>query len=138
MESKTNLSLLLVAALVFVSTSLAEDTLKIYSHVRRSGETNTWSLRLDNAPKSKRWDPENQKLPLSLETAIDIARKWCGTKTENNLKLNSAALLSVAPQGGVYHEIFYYRIIFNVDPFDRIACIVLLDSTVLAPQSVQL
>jgi hypothetical protein len=126
----------LLGWLIATGSCSAADSERIYlcANARRSGVTNEWWLplaRLDSLPK---WYPEKQPLPLSLEKALRTAKKWAAEQAGvPKIWLQSVTIRSVQPNEERYQHVFYFKFLFGVDPFDRIACVVLMDGTVLEP-----
>jgi hypothetical protein len=116
--------------------SAAEEVrIKLFSHMRRSGVTNEWWLPMSRLKALPKWNPEKEELPLSLEKALQTARKWaCAMQETTGIWLQSVTILSIQPNQEEFRYVFYYRFIFGVDPFDRMACIVMMDGTVLEPE----
>jgi hypothetical protein len=106
----------------------------LFSHARRSGTTNEWWLPVSRFSRLPKWNPEKDELPLPLGEALRIARHWIALKPHRSpLPLESVTLIPIQPNEEEFRHAFYYQFLFRVDPFDSMACIVLMDGTVLEP-----
>lgn len=104
----------------------------LYELQRRSGIVYEWRLDEHTAERLPKWDPEvTQKPPLDLTEALRIAR----TDGSKNDKLESISLLSIpgAKHQPPFQNLFYYLCVFEVDPFDSRASVVLMNKELLKP-----
>ena len=130
------LLLLLPTALSTSADTNHTDRIHIYEFLRRNCNTNVWWLTSERFRSLPNWNPENnEKIPLSLDSAMKIASKWVAAKESGVCPLQS---ISIEPIGSPYGQgprVFYYRFIFHAALlFDYTACIVLMDGTVMEPE----
>src|SRR5689334_3921852 len=112
------LSLWLCLSSVCLRAAVPEDVLALLSHHRRSGFTYEWFLPASRASAPPKWRPEKgEEPPLSLMKAIAIARK-AGEPWE---RLESVSILSIpgAEDLPAFRGVFYYKLLFKVEEFDR-------------------
>ena len=118
-----------------------DDGIMILKHHTRTAAYEWW-LAYNRIKELPRWKAIKEPPPISLEKAIQISKKWVAKKDgidpqyEDNVGLVSAGVQSLYRGEEKYRDVFYYKIILDTRPFETMACIVLMDGTVLQPKLV--
>ncbi len=80
------------------------------------------------------WKPDEEKPPLSLTKAIQIAAKWIAKRSGGG-DVETILIRPVGLANDQFRYIYFYQIKFGVNPIDNyMTCIVLMDGTVLEPE----
>lgn len=117
---------------ILSASESTEDRVLLFSHMRRSGITFEWWLPASRARNLPKWQAEEKEHPpLAMTDAVRIARN----KGQKGEKLVSVAVQSIpgAEYAPPFNTVFYYKVTFQVDSFDRRVCAVLMDGSVLEP-----
>ena len=108
----------------------------LYQNERRSGKTNVWWLTGEKLKTLETWDARKEKVPLSLDRAIEIASKWIDSRESGKCQIEKITIKPIRSGEGRLSRIFYYQFDFYATRmFDFAACIVLMDGTVLEPET---
>ena len=125
----------LVTLGLIVSTHAEENKIELYqTDMDWGGVTNQWRVSISRLEKLPKWYPEKGEPPLSQTNALQIARKWFGSKgVSGTYVVNYILLKGISPHGGPYQNDYFYRISFGYENPNLIhmSCIVLMDGTVL-------
>jgi hypothetical protein len=116
----------------------AEHRVLLYeTNTDRGADTNQWWLSLSRLERLPKWNPQRvAEPPLSVKKALKAARKWILTRGVGGGDVEEIVLRPVHPDEAPFSSVFYYRIRFGVAPFgNHLICIVLMDGSVLEPES---
>jgi hypothetical protein len=128
-----------ILGMVASTACKAESEIQLYRIQRRNGQICEWFIPTKRFKQTPEWRPGKAQPPVPLTKALALAEKWIIKEKGGGKGTEAGDILSItiATPGSDERYLFhyYYKIEYSGSrPFDYMACIVLMDGTVLEPR----
>src|SRR3972149_6321579 len=101
------------------TTAHEKGEIQLCAQNRRSGARNEFWLHVSRLKQLPEWIPSREKIPLNVDTAIEIAEKWMKEKGGGSGDISKITISSIHPQQEPFRRHFFYKIDFEVRAFDQ-------------------
>jgi len=101
------------------------------------GSSFEWLAAESELLKLPRWNPQREDVPVSPRAAVAAARKWLAERKYGIEDIIVVQLKNFDPSETPLKYCWYYVIQFRTDLLDSMACVVLMDGSVLEPHEIK-
>jgi hypothetical protein len=95
--------------------------------------TYEWIALEQNLKNTPRWDGVDP-IPIDPAKAVSIAKRWFKKRNLDPAVIRKIEIRRLITDNSDLSQCWYYLVDATVDPFDSMACLVLMDGSVLEPR----